>query len=105
MEQLFWSALSAVLPGIVVGAILYYWQRKQRQQDAWNNQQQATKVDRDMLELDLLVAAAQLSYAVAMAQKRGTPNGEMETAIEQYEKSMEKFRQFERKQLALNYQD
>ena len=89
----------------MVGAILYYWQRKQRQQDAWNNQQQATKVDRDMLELDLLVAAAQLSYAVAMAQKRGTPNGEMETAIEQYEKSMEKFRQFERKQLALNYQD
>lgn len=53
-----------------------------------------------MLRLDLEVATAQLSYAVAMAYKRGKPNGEMESAIDSYEKAMNKFRKFERKQIA-----
>jgi len=51
----------------------------------------------------LTVASAQLSYAVAMAVKRGTPNGEMETAIEKYETAMEAFRTYERKQISKNF--
>lgn len=57
-------------------------------------------MESEMMRIDLEVATAQLAYAVAMAYKRGTPNGEMETAIAQYEKAMEKFRKYERKQMA-----
>ena len=49
--------------------------------------------------ISLLVATAELSYAITMAIKRGSPNGEVEVAVKRYNKAMEKFREFEREQL------
>ena len=43
---------------------------------------------------------AKLSYAIAMAWKRGTPNGEVEDGIEQYKEAMTAFKKFERKLVA-----
>ena len=74
--------------------------RKKKKEDEKQKLQEANIVEGDMRRLDLEVATAQLSYAVAMAVKRGSPNGEMEPAIEAYEDAMKKFRQFERKQMA-----
>ena len=50
--------------------------------------------------LDLQMATAKLSYAVAVALKRGEANGEVEKGVESYEKALEKFQEFERKQLS-----
>lgn len=97
--------IGAIVPGIIVGIVLFYWERRQKKRDTHIGEQSALQIEKDMLQLDLLVATAQLSYAVAMAQKRGTPNGEMEIAIEKYETAMEKFRKFERKQLAISGRD
>ncbi|MEI3501055.1 MAG: hypothetical protein V8Q39_06095 [Anaerovoracaceae bacterium] len=55
-----------------------------------------------MLRISLLVATAQLSRAVAMAIKRGSPNGEIEEGLEQYNMAMEEFREFEREQIVKN---
>lgn len=96
------SLLGAVAPGIIVGIVLAYWNRKQNKQDNQRKSVEEAAVESDMLRIDLEVATAQLSYAVAMAVKRGHANGEMEVAIERYEKAMEKFRKFERKQMAIN---
>ena len=96
------SLLGAVAPGIIVGIVLAYWNRKQNKQDRQRKSAEEAAVESDMLRIDLEVATAQLSYAVAMAVKRGHANGEMEVAIERYEKAMEKFRKFERKQMAIN---
>lgn len=96
------SLLGAVAPGIIVGIVLAYWNRKQNKQDTQRKSVEEAAVESDMLRIDLEVATAQLSYAVAMAVKRGHANGEMEVAIERYEKAMEKFRKFERKQMAIN---
>ena len=52
------------------------------------------------MQLALLVATAKLSYAVAMAWKRGEPNGEVEDGIEQYREAMTAFKRFERKLVA-----
>ena len=99
---MFESLLGAIAPGIIVGIVLAYWNRKQNKQDIQRKTIEEAAVESDMLRIDLEVATAQLSYAVAMAVKRGHANGEMEMAIERYEKAMEKFRKFERKQVAIS---
>lgn len=96
------NIIGAIAPGLIVGIVLFYWERRQKKNDANRNQQTDLQVEGDMLRLDLEVATAQLSYAVAMAVKRGHANGEMEAAIAKYETAMDKFRKFERKQMAMN---
>ncbi|MBR7163578.1 MAG: hypothetical protein IKD21_01220 [Clostridia bacterium] len=96
------ALLGAVAPSIITGVVLAYWNRKQNKQDTQRKTIEEAAVESDMLRIDLEVATAQLSYAVAMAVKRGHANGEMEVAISRYEKAMEKFRKFERKQVAIN---
>ena len=95
------SIISAIAPGIITGLVLAYWNRKQNKQDNQRKEHEEAAIESDMLRIDLEVATAQLSYAVAMAVKRGHANGEMEVAIERYEKAMERFRKFERKQVAI----
>lgn len=99
------SIIGAIAPSIFVGIMLFYWERRQKRKDARDKEHAALQFENDMIRLDLEVATAQLSYAVAMAYKRGHANGEMETAIEKYEKAMTAFRTFERKQLALSNRD
>lgn len=96
------NIIGAIAPGIIVGVVLFYWERRQKKSDTHTKQQTELQVEGDMLRLDLEVATAQLSYAVAMAVKRGHANGEMEAAIAKYETAMDKFRKFERKQMAMN---
>ena len=96
------QALWAVLPGIIVGIVLAVWNRGQKKRDARNSARETERIESEKLRLSLLVATAQLSYAVAMAVKRGTPNGEIEEGIAQYNRAMGKFRSFEREQIARN---
>lgn len=96
------SLITAIVPSLLVGIVLFYWEQKKKRNDKKVSEQETLLIEGDMLRLDLEVATAQLSYAVAMAYKRGKPNGEMESAIESYEKAMDKFRKYERKQFARN---
>lgn len=86
----------------MVGLVCFYWERRQKKKDIENNEQRELSIEQDLLRLDLEVATAQLSFAVAMAIKRGTPNGEMEIALRKYNSAIERFRRFERKQMILN---
>ena len=96
------SIIGAIAPGILVGLVLFYWERRQKRTDVDRSALEQSQIESDLLRLDLEVATAQLSFAVAMAVKRGTPNGEMEEALERYQKAIAKFRAFERKQLIKN---
>lgn len=92
--------LEGILPGLVVGVTMAFWNRRQKDRDKRATEQEQAAVRENTLRLSLLVAAAQLSYAVAMAYRRGRPNGEMEIGIGQYNRAMQAFREFEREQLA-----
>lgn len=100
MTETITGLLGTAAPGIITGIVLAYWNRQQKRRDDTQTREATDRVESEMMRLDLEVATAQLSYATAMAVKRGTANGEMEPAIGQYEKAMEKFRKFERKQMA-----
>lgn len=91
--------IQAVIPGIIVGIIMAYWNRKQNKKYAAIDGQKESEKKKDALVISLLVATAELSYATTMAIKRGSPNGEVEAAVKKYSQAMEKFREFEREQL------
>lgn len=92
--------LKAIVPSLMVGIVLGIWNRKQNKRNSEADAKEKNAMQKEVLQLDLLVATSQLSYAVAMAKKRGSVNGEMEDAIAQYNKAMGKFRRFEREELA-----
>ena len=89
-----------LLPSIVCGVILFYVQRSQKKRDEKAERRAKEREREAFVTLEVTLAGTQLSYATAMAVKRGTPNGEMEEAIEQYDKALTEFRKFEREQLS-----
>lgn len=90
----------AVLPGIVTGIVLAWWNRQQKERDRANDEKELQRRRSEEVRISLLVAAAKLSYAVAMAVKRGRPNGEIEEGIEQYKEAIIAFKKFERELVA-----
>lgn len=94
------NIVSTLAPGIITGIVLAWWNKRDKKRAEAHSAAEESRLESEMMRIDLLVAAAQLSYAVAVAQKRGSTNGETEAGIKQYEKAMEKFREFERKQVA-----
>lgn len=96
----FWQWLvEACIPGLVVGVMMAYFNRHQSAHAKDRAELEERKVRADLLRTDLLMADSKLTYAVAMAIKRGTPNGEIEEGIAAYDAAMTKFREFEREQL------
>ena len=96
----FIEVLWAVCPSILTGIVLSFWNSKQKKRDANREEKDEKRKELDMLRLNLLVATAQLAQALAMAVKRGYPNGEIEKGIEKYEEAMGDFREFERERTA-----
>lgn len=95
-----WSYLIGLLPAIVTGMVVFYLQRSQKKRDAKEEERARMRHLETRVQLDLQLATAKLSYAVAMAIKRGEPNGEVEEGIREYNKALNGFREFEREQLA-----
>ena len=95
-----WIYLISLLPAIITGSVLFYVQRSQKKRDKIADERAKAREKETYVMLELELAAAQLSYATAMAIKRGTPNGEIEEGIEQYQKALKGFRDFEREQLS-----
>ena len=90
--QILW----AVLPGIITGIILGVWNRCQKKRDDAADQREADRQRGEIVQLDLLVASAELTRATAVAVKYGHANGEIGIALEGYNKAIEAFREYER---------
>ena len=84
----------------VIGGIVSFFERKREKRDKQVEEGEQRRRLGERIQITLILAVAKLSYAVAMAYKRGQPNGEMEEAIEQYKESMNAFKRFERELVA-----
>lgn len=98
--EAFTQFLWAIAPSLTVALVMALFNSRQKQRESESARKETERVKGEELRLDLLLATAQLSYAVTMALKRGSTNGEVEPAVEQYNKAMVKFRKFEREQIA-----
>lgn len=91
-EQLIW----ALAPSIITGIVLAMWTRWYSKTTKKKDAAEAGRRKEARLNLNLTFATAQLSYACAMAIKRGSPNGEIEEAVETYKTALQEYRLFER---------
>ncbi len=89
----------ALLPSLLVSLYMAFFNRRIAKRDKYSESLDEARRQSDQLKLSLLMATAQLSYAVAVAIRRGHPNGEIEEAAEQYNEALAAFREFERVQV------
>ena len=95
MPNNWWTTIILALVQTVLAAIIT--QRKKKRIDAkaeLEHTREAMRQKRDELMLHITMADADLSYAVVAAIKRGSPNGEVERAVEKYNKAMEAYTDF-----------
>ena len=86
--------LLGLLPSLITGIVLYLVQRKIRISDESVKQHAEIRKREGLLQLKMLMASNKLSYAVAMAIKRGSPNGEVEDAIDAYNEAKNEYYTF-----------
>ena len=92
--------VQAALPSLLVAIVMALFNRGQKKRDAATREREAARLAAENVQVSLLVASAKLSYALAMAVKRGAPNGEVEDGIAQYREAMKAFKNLERQLVA-----
>lgn len=84
----------------VLTAMLVFWlQRQQKNRDKITEDNAEKRKKESLLSLQMMSANNQLSYAVAMAVKRGYANGEVEAALAVYNEANSAYKKF-REELA-----
>lgn len=83
-----------LLPSIIAGIVAFYVQRGQKRRDAHFEERSKARKRESLLSLELTMASAKLSYACAMALKRGCANGEVEDAVKDYDKAKHAYYEF-----------
>ena len=87
--------LLQLIANVVITHIL---KKKLDERDRKQAEKEQARVEYENVVLDVTNANAKLSYALAMAIKRGSPNGEVEVGIDAYKEAMNKQTKFLQKQ-------
>ena len=88
----------AIAQTAFISMLVFYLQRKQKNSDAKAEERAKAIKEETLLQLEMSMANNKLSYALAMAVKNGKHNGEVEEAVEAYEKAKKNFYKFMNKQ-------
>lgn len=88
--KLFW----AILPSIIVAVILYKFDTDMKKRETVMKEHTELRKKESLLALKMQMANGKLSYAVAMALKRGKANGEVEEGISAYEEVKKEYYDF-----------
>ena len=95
MPNNWWTTIILAFVQTVLAAIITHSIKKRIDAKAeLEHAREAMRQKRDELLLHITMADADLSYAVVAAIKRGSPNGEIEKAVEKYNKAMEAYTDF-----------
>ena len=83
---------------VIITHFLKRWlEKRDRRQD----KKDEARIEYEKVQLETTNASAKLSYALAMAWKRGEPNGEVEAGIDAYNKAMQKQTEFLQSKLCI----
>lgn len=95
MPNNWWTTIILAFVQTVLAAIITHSIKKRIDaKTELEHTREAMRQKRDELLLHITMADADLSYAVVAAIKRGSPNGEVEKAVEKYNKAMEAYTDF-----------
>ena len=90
LTRFLWS----ILPSILCGVVMFYFQRGQKARDEKEEKRHALREKESLLQLKMELANGKMSYAVAMALKRGEANGEVEEGISAYNEALAAYNNF-----------
>lgn len=90
------GVFNGILTGVIVGVIMLVIESRRNKQSRAKEIAEKESAEKDGLMLDLLLTVANLTFAIA-----GTLNftPEVDECVKQGKKALEKFRDFERKQI------
>ena len=92
------TILIAIGQTIFISMLIFYLQRKQNKSDKQKEKHEQARKTESLLQMELIMASAKLSYACAVALKRGKANGEVEEGVQAYEEAKGKYYKFLNKQ-------
>lgn len=93
-SSIWWIALVFVIQIVANVVISNRLNKKIEERDKKQEEIEKARLEYEVIMLEVTDASAKLSYALAMAIKRGSPNGEVEAGIEAYNKAMNNKNQF-----------
>ena len=95
MPNNWWTTIILAFVQTVLAAIITHSIKKRIDAKAeLEHTREAMRQKRDELLLHITMADADLSYAVVAAIKRGSPNGEIEKAMDKYNEAMNAYTDF-----------
>lgn len=92
--ETFIRILWAVLPSIFCAVVMAFFNKGIAAREKKRDAQEEARKKEMLLLLKMTFANGKLGYAAAMALKRGTPNGEVEDAIQSYEAAKKEYNEF-----------
>lgn len=99
MEKVWYVAVAIFVVQIVANVIITHYVKKHLEdRDRKQEAKEKARINYENVSLEVNIASAKLSYALAMAIKRGSPNGEVEVGITSYNEAMDKLQDFLRNQ-------
>lgn len=84
----------AVLPSLLCAVVMVFFNKSLAKREKKQEEREEVRKKEMLLLLKMTFANGKLGYAAAMALKRGTPNGEVEDAIESYEAAKKEYNEF-----------
>ena len=81
----------AILPTLICSCLVLYITTRQNKHDKKVLARAEARQRESLLALEMQMATAKLAYALAMAVKRGAPNGEVEEGVQAYESAKAKY--------------
>lgn len=99
MDKVWYVAVVVFVVQVVANVVISHYVKKNlERRDAAQDKKEKSRIEYEKVSLEVNIASAKLSYALAMAIKRGSPNGEVETGIAAYNDAMQKLQDFLRSQ-------
>jgi hypothetical protein len=94
MSTIITAFLAAVVPSLFCGIVLGFMNRKADRRYEEEKERAQERAEAAQVQMQMVTASAALSYACAVALKRGETNGEVEDAVAQYALAKKRFNDF-----------
>ncbi|WP_409969634.1 hypothetical protein RFF05_06910 [Bengtsoniella intestinalis] len=88
------SLIATVLPSLIVALFMAAFTRRQAARDKATDERAEARKKESLLALEMQMATAKMSYATAVALKRGYANGEVEEGVAAYDEARKKYFHF-----------
>lgn len=85
MTAIMTAFAGAVIPSLFCGIVLGWYNKKATERYEEEKERAKERAEAAQIQMKLILASASLSYACAIALKRGETNGEVEEGVEEYE--------------------